>query len=46
MINEKIDIRIDFKNDKIIKDQEKLKSEYLKVLEEHLKKSKNIQIIK
>ena len=45
MINEKIDIRIDFKNDKIIKDQEKLKSKYLKVLEEHLKEQ-NIQIIK
>ena len=40
MINEKIDIRIDFKNDKIIKDQEKLKSKYLKVLEEHLKRAK------
>ena len=46
MINEKIHIKLDFKNDKIIKDQEKLELEYLKVLEEHLKKSKIIQIIK
>ncbi len=46
MINEKIHIKLDFKNDKIIKDQEKLELEYLKVLEEHLKKSKIVQIIK
>ena len=46
MINKKLDIRIESKNDTIIEDQEKLKLEYLKILDKHLKKSKIIQIIK
>ncbi len=46
MINEKIDSRIDFFNDENKADHEKLKKEYLNILEEHLKKSQIIQIIK